>query len=85
MLLKLRLPAKQENSGNDRGHRNLSSIFLRIRDLINLSLADQHCDFYNTASFHARGTFKLEISRRRGLTATKASASLLTEFIRILV
>jgi hypothetical protein len=40
-------------------HGNLSSAFLRIRDLITKSLASRHCNFYCIAPHHAQGMFNV--------------------------
>jgi hypothetical protein len=66
-------------------HGNLSSSFLRIRDLIAKSLASRHCNYYCIAPHHAQGMFKREIDRRWELTAARAWARLLIERIHILV
>jgi hypothetical protein len=66
-------------------HRNLSSAFLHIRDLIAKSLVNRHCNYYCIAPHHAEGMFKREINRRWGLIAARAWVRLLIERIHILI
>jgi hypothetical protein len=66
-------------------HWNLSSAFLRIRDLITKSLANRHCNYYFIAPHHAQGIVTLEVNRRLGLAAARAWARLLIDRIQILV
>jgi hypothetical protein len=66
-------------------HGNLSSAFLRIRDLITKSLVSRHCNYYCIAPHHAQGMFKREMNRRWGLTAACAWARFLIERIQIMV
>jgi hypothetical protein len=44
-------------------HGIFSSISLHIRDLVTLSLANQHCNYNSTLPPQAPGIFKLEINR----------------------